>query len=161
MGRISERTSAIRPKANCESGRGGVKGQDERQTTAPLTPPRPQREPASSFCLTAEEAVIHGAPIGCWRTIGSSFARTAGSFAESGRGRGRPRDRRSTTPASINRAPGTPVSHPSEHKSRAGDPGLPPQRAQIARRGPRSGGRRYFLPVPCPVQLLLAGAKVS
>ena len=31
-----------------------------------------------------------------------------------------------------------PVSHPSEHESLVGDPGLSPQRAQIARRGPRS-----------------------
>ena len=36
-----------------------------------------------------------------------------------------------------------PVSHPIEHKSLAGDPGLPPHRAQIARRGPRFGDRRY------------------
>src|SRR5271165_428884 len=61
MVRISERTSEIRTHANCESGRDGVKGQDERQSTAPLTPPRPPRELARSFCLTAEEAVIHGA----------------------------------------------------------------------------------------------------
>src|SRR5271165_4443356 len=63
MVRISERTSEIRTHANCESGRDGVKGQDERQSTAPLTPPRPQRELARSFCLTAEEAVIHGAQL--------------------------------------------------------------------------------------------------
>ena len=62
MVRISERTSEIRTHANGGSGRVGVKGQDERQSTAPLTPPRPLREPARSFCLTAEEAVIHGAP---------------------------------------------------------------------------------------------------
>ena len=61
MVRISERTSEIRTHANGGSGRVGVKGQDERQSTAPLTPPRPLREPARSFCLTAEEAVIHGA----------------------------------------------------------------------------------------------------
>src|SRR5271165_7086547 len=63
MVRISERTSEIRTHANCESGRDGVKGQDERQSTAPLTPPRPPRELARSFCLTAEEAVIHGAQL--------------------------------------------------------------------------------------------------
>ena len=36
---------------------------------------------------------------------------------------------------------GTGNSHPSEHRSLAGDPGReqPPQRAQIARRGPRQG----------------------
>src|SRR5271163_3953402 len=62
MVRISERTSEIRTHANGGSGRVGVKGQDERQTTAPLTPTRPLRELARSFCLTAEEAVIHGAP---------------------------------------------------------------------------------------------------
>jgi hypothetical protein len=63
MVRISERTSEIRTNHNGGSGRVGVKGQDERQSTAPLTPTRPQREPARSFCLTAEEAVIHGAQI--------------------------------------------------------------------------------------------------
>ena len=63
MVRISERTSEIRTHANGGSGRAGVKGQDERQSTAPLTPARPLREPARSFCLTAEEAVIHGAQL--------------------------------------------------------------------------------------------------
>ena len=63
MVRISERTSEIRTHANGGSGRIGVKGQDERQSTAPLTPTRPLREPTRSFCLTAEEAVIHGAQI--------------------------------------------------------------------------------------------------
>src|ERR1700690_1715882 len=61
MVRISERTSEIRTHAHGGSGRIGVKGQDKRQSTAPLTPTRPQRETARSFCLTAEEAVIHGA----------------------------------------------------------------------------------------------------
>src|ERR1035438_8834793 len=61
MVRISERTSEIRTHANGASGRIGVKGQDERQSTAPLTPTRPLRELARCFCLTAEEAVIHGA----------------------------------------------------------------------------------------------------
>ena len=61
MVRISERTSEIRTHAHGGSGRIGVKDQDERQSTAPLTPTRPLREPARSFCLTAEEAVIHGA----------------------------------------------------------------------------------------------------
>ena len=63
MVRISERTSEIRTHANGGSGRVGVKGRDERQNTAPLTPTRPQRELARSFCLTAEEAVIHGAQL--------------------------------------------------------------------------------------------------
>src|ERR1035438_2541693 len=61
MVRISERTSEIRTHANGASGRIGVKGQDKRQSTAPLTPTRPLRELARCFCLTAEEAVIHGA----------------------------------------------------------------------------------------------------
>src|SRR5271170_7392475 len=69
MVRISERTSGIRTHANGGSGRVGVKGQDERQTTAPLTPTRPLRELARSFCLTAEEAVIHGAPASCRHRI--------------------------------------------------------------------------------------------
>jgi len=61
MVRISERTSEIRTKLNGGSGRGGVKGQDERQRTAPLTPPRPPREAMCAFQLTGVVAVIHGA----------------------------------------------------------------------------------------------------
>ena len=62
MVRISERTAEIRTHANGGSGRVGVKGQDVRPSTAPLTPTRPQREPARSFRLTEEDAVIHGVP---------------------------------------------------------------------------------------------------
>jgi hypothetical protein len=42
--RISDKNSDLRSQANGDSGRDGVKGQDERQRTAPLTPSRPQRE---------------------------------------------------------------------------------------------------------------------
>ena len=63
MVRISERTFEIRTHVNGRSGRVGVKGRDERQSTAPLTPPRPQREFVRRFPLTAEEAVIHGAQL--------------------------------------------------------------------------------------------------
>jgi hypothetical protein len=66
MVRISETTSAIRTKLEGGRGREGVKGQDERQTTAPLTPSRPPRETACGFCLTRAPAVIHGARSGGW-----------------------------------------------------------------------------------------------
>jgi hypothetical protein len=36
--------SSIRSQFNGGGGRDGVKGQDERQSTAPLTPPRPPEE---------------------------------------------------------------------------------------------------------------------
>src|SRR6185312_17282475 len=61
MVRISERTFEIRTKLNGDSGRVGVKGQDERQSTAPLTPTRPPREAVRLFQLTGVQAVIHGA----------------------------------------------------------------------------------------------------
>jgi hypothetical protein len=38
MERSSEKNSALRSRVNCESVETGVKGQDERQRTAPLTP---------------------------------------------------------------------------------------------------------------------------
>jgi len=41
MERSSEKNSDLRSKCDCGSGRDGVKGQDERQSTAPLTPSRP------------------------------------------------------------------------------------------------------------------------
>jgi hypothetical protein len=63
MVRISERTSEIRTYANGGSGRGGVKGQDERQKTAPLTPSRPPRKTVRVFQLTGVQAVIHGAQL--------------------------------------------------------------------------------------------------
>jgi hypothetical protein len=43
MGRSSEKTSELLPQIDCESVRDGVKGQDERQSTAPLTPSRTQQ----------------------------------------------------------------------------------------------------------------------
>ena len=46
MERSSEKSSELRSQFDCRSGRDGVKGQDERQRTAPLTPSRPPRE----FC---------------------------------------------------------------------------------------------------------------
>src|SRR5579863_7424934 len=66
MVRISERTFEIRTKLNGDSGRVGVKGRDERQSTAPLTPTRPPREAVRTFQLTGVQAVIHGARrLGC------------------------------------------------------------------------------------------------
>jgi hypothetical protein len=44
MERSSEKNSDLRSKFDCGSGRDGVKGQDERQSTAPLTPSRPPQE---------------------------------------------------------------------------------------------------------------------
>src|SRR5581483_692798 len=44
-------------------GRDGVKGQDERQTTAPLTPPRPHRNRLRLFQLDRGDAVIQGGPL--------------------------------------------------------------------------------------------------
>jgi hypothetical protein len=38
MERSSEKNSALRSRVNCEGVQTGVKGQDERQKTAPLTP---------------------------------------------------------------------------------------------------------------------------
>jgi len=58
----SEKTSELPSRSDCESGRGDVKGQDERHRTAPLTSPRPPREPVRIFPLTGVDAVIHGAP---------------------------------------------------------------------------------------------------
>ncbi len=65
MERSSERTSDLRSQVDCGSGRSGVKGQDERQRTAPLTPPRPQKgffapRPGKGG-LTKNDAVIQGA----------------------------------------------------------------------------------------------------
>ena len=44
MGTSSEKTSELVPQYKGRSGRNGVKGPDERQQTAPLTPSRPQGE---------------------------------------------------------------------------------------------------------------------
>jgi hypothetical protein len=44
MERSSEKNSDLRSKFDYGSGRDGVKGQDERQSTAPLTPSRPPEE---------------------------------------------------------------------------------------------------------------------
>ena len=41
MERSSEKNSNLRSQFDCGSDRDGVKGQDERQSTAPLTPSRP------------------------------------------------------------------------------------------------------------------------
>jgi hypothetical protein len=40
---LTARTSDRRSQVDCGSGRDGVKGQDERQRAAPLTPSRPQK----------------------------------------------------------------------------------------------------------------------
>ncbi|MDX6457031.1 MAG: hypothetical protein QOE55_728 [Acidobacteriaceae bacterium] len=60
----TEKTSVLCSQLDCHRGRNGVKGQDERRTTAPLTPSRPLPE---SFCLrsrksdlTEADVVIHG-----------------------------------------------------------------------------------------------------
>src|SRR5208283_4092507 len=66
MERSSEKNSDLRSQLDCGSGRRGVKGQDERQRTAPLTPPRPPREAMPFLRLTGEDAVIHGAPGGVY-----------------------------------------------------------------------------------------------
>ena len=42
------------------AGRGGVKGQDERQEAAPWTPPRPQQENPCQQSLDRADEVIHG-----------------------------------------------------------------------------------------------------
>src|SRR6516164_9774680 len=44
MEQSSEKTSELCSQVDCRSGQDGVKGQDERQRTAPLTPPRPLKE---------------------------------------------------------------------------------------------------------------------
>ena len=44
MEQSSEKTSELCSQVDCSSGQDGVKGQDERQRTAPLTPPRPLQE---------------------------------------------------------------------------------------------------------------------
>ena len=62
MVRISESTSEIRTASHGGRGRDGVKGRDERQTTAPLTPSRPPREAVRVLQLTGDDAVIQGAP---------------------------------------------------------------------------------------------------
>src|SRR6516162_8727667 len=57
MEQSSEKTSELCSQVDCRSGQDGVKGQDERQRTAPLTPSRPPQE----FCvLTEADDVIHG-----------------------------------------------------------------------------------------------------
>src|SRR6516162_2728669 len=44
MEQSSEKTSELCSQVDCRSGQDGVKGQDERQRTAPLTPSRPPQE---------------------------------------------------------------------------------------------------------------------
>src|SRR6516225_6927484 len=44
MEQSSEKTSELCSQVDCRRGRDGVKGQDERQRTAPLTPSRPPQE---------------------------------------------------------------------------------------------------------------------
>ena len=55
--RSSEKTSELRSPVDCRRGQDGVKGQDERQRTAPLTPSRP---PEEFFALTEADTAIHG-----------------------------------------------------------------------------------------------------
>jgi hypothetical protein len=43
MERSSEKNSDLRSRVNCESVQTGVKGRDERQKTAPLTPASTQK----------------------------------------------------------------------------------------------------------------------
>jgi hypothetical protein len=45
----SQKEPEIQPTANCEGGDSGVKGQDERQNTAPLTPKSSPREIPALF----------------------------------------------------------------------------------------------------------------
>lgn len=66
MERSSEKTSELRSGRNFGCGGTGVKGRDERQRTAPLTP-APPRERFSMFVwgqkdLDSADEVIHGAP---------------------------------------------------------------------------------------------------
>jgi hypothetical protein len=46
----SQKEPEIQPTANCEGEDSGVKGQDERQNTAPLTPKSSPREIPAMFC---------------------------------------------------------------------------------------------------------------
>ena len=57
MERSSDKNSDLRSRMQCEAGSGGVKGQDERQNTAPLTPPL---TPTLFCALTTDNVVIHG-----------------------------------------------------------------------------------------------------
>ena len=64
MERSSEKTSELRSRVDCRSGRNGVKGQDERQRAGALDP-RPDhhgifRANSGLKALTDAEAVIHG-----------------------------------------------------------------------------------------------------
>jgi hypothetical protein len=45
----SQKKPEIQPKANCEGEDSGVKGQDERQKTAPLTPESSPKEISAPF----------------------------------------------------------------------------------------------------------------
>jgi hypothetical protein len=49
MERISEKNSDLRSPLNREGGQAGVKGPDERQTTAPLTPASPPKRFPTPF----------------------------------------------------------------------------------------------------------------
>jgi len=60
MGRSSEKNSDLRPQLDSGRGRSGVKGQDERQSSAPLTPLPPLRGVLHKNRLTGPDAVIHG-----------------------------------------------------------------------------------------------------
>jgi hypothetical protein len=50
MERSSEKNSDLRSQANCEGEDSGVKGQDERQNAAPLTPESSPQEIPAMFC---------------------------------------------------------------------------------------------------------------
>ena len=63
---LRKERSSIRSRFNGGSGRDGVKGQDERQNAAPLTPPRPQRE------LPVEKVIDRGRRCHTWGTGYSS-----------------------------------------------------------------------------------------
>src|SRR5579859_7327164 len=56
MERSSEKNSDLRSPSKCEAVSGGVKGQDERHRTAPLTPPLTA---TPSYALTQADVVIH------------------------------------------------------------------------------------------------------
>gem|GEM_PF-5174539 len=56
MERSSENNSDLRSQPKCQGVSGRVKGQDERHTTAPSTPPL---TPTPFYALTTDNVVIH------------------------------------------------------------------------------------------------------
>jgi len=69
MGASSEKTSEPPPTVDCDGDRSGVKGQNERHKTAPLTPPRSQQETVAGIPLTSKDAVIHGAQLQIFQPV--------------------------------------------------------------------------------------------